>query len=276
MAAPSKKAFGVGLNGAYIIPLTTAGYPAATATTVYEGLVVGGPASLEITLPDPSQIVHIGNNAVLQRDQLPSTDLSSAVLTVSRQDLDTLATITGAKVQTIGELHMLPMQTSQQGLEPTVGFYAYQQLKDENGNRRWATWVFPKVTMSPKPGSLSREARTLTYNITPNVTKKTIAGTALSVADNGCVSAEFMVYESNYRLGIVAWLGDNSAVDFDFPTNRQAAIAHADNIRVYVNGTLTTVGITLGTDDLTFGTAPASGAVIVAIYDMADASVDVN
>jgi hypothetical protein len=275
MAAPSKKAFGVGLNGAYIIPLTTAGYPAATATTVYEGLSVGGPASLEVTIPDPAQIVHIGNNQVLQRDQLPSTDTSSAVLTVSREDLDTLASITGVKVQTVGELSMLPVNTSQQGLEPTVGFYAYQQLKDENGNRRWATWIFPKVVISPKFGSLSREARTLTYNITPSATKKTIAGTALTVTDNGCVSAEFMVYQSNYRLGVVAWLGDNSAVDFDFPAARQAAVASADNIRVYVNGTLQTSGVTYGTDDITFGTAPASGAVVVAIYDLDDAAVDV-
>jgi hypothetical protein len=275
MAAPSKKAFGVGLNGAYIIPLTTAGYPAATATTVYEGLVVGGPASLEVTTPDPAQIVHIGNNQVLQRDQLPSTDTSSAVLTVSRQDLDTLAAITAVKVQTVGDLNMLPMMSSQQGLEPTVGFYAYQQLKDESGNRRWNTWIFPKVTISPKPGSLSREARTLAYNITPNTTKKTIAGTLLSVADNGCVSAEYMIYESNYRLGVVAWLGDNSETDFAFPTARQAAAASNDAIRVYVNGTLTTTGITLGTDDLNFAVAPAAGAVIVAIYDMADASVDV-
>lgn len=276
MAAPSKKAFGVGLNGAYIIPLTTAGYPNATAATVYEGLAVGGPASLEVTLPDPSQIVHIGNNAVLQRDQLPSTDTSSAVLTVSRQDLDTLALITGTKIQVSGDMNMLPMQTSQQGLEPTVGFIAYQQVKDENGNRRWATWIFPKVVISPKPGSLSREARTLTYNITPSITKKTIAGTSLTVADNACVSAEFMIYESNYRIGVVAWLGDNSTVDFNFPTNRQAAVASADNIRVYVNGTLTTAGITPETDDLTFAVAPAAGAMIVAIYDMADSAVDVT
>jgi hypothetical protein len=276
MAAPSKKAFGVGLNGAYIIPLTTAGYPAATNATAYEGLAVGGPATLEVTTPDPTQIVHIGNNAVLQRDQLPSTDTSSAVLSVSRQDLDTLAAVTGTKVHTVGDLNMLPVQTSQQGLEPTVAFLAYQQVKDEDGNRRWATWVFPKVTISPKTGSLNREARSLTYNITPNISKKTVAGTALTLADNGCISHEYMIYESNYRIGVVAWVGDNSDVDFAFPTNRQAAVASADNVRVYVNGTLQTSGVTYATDDVTFGVAPAAGAVIVAIYDLADAAVDVT
>jgi len=276
MTAPSKKAFGVGLNGAYVIPLTTAGYLAATGTAAYEGLVVGGPASLEVTDPDTSQIVHNGNNTILQRDQLPSTDTSSVTLTVSRQDLDTLAHVTGVKVYTLGDHNMLPVNTSQQGLEPTVAFYAYQQLKDVDGNRRWATWIWPKVTISPKFGSFSREARTLTYNIAPNISKKTIAGELMTIANYGCVSHERLVVEGNYRLGIVSWLGDNSAVDFDFPSARQAAVASADNIHVYVDGVLQVSGITYGLDDLTFDIAPASGAVIIAIYDLANDAVDVN
>lgn len=276
MTAPTQKLFGVGMNAARIFALTTAGYPAATSTTVYEGYSVGGPMSYEITMPDSTKVAHLGNNAVLQQDVLPGTEPSSGVLRISRYDSATQAFLTGVKNQTIGDSIMTPYRTSQQGLEPTVALMVYQQAKDISGNRRWITYILPRCIISPKLKSMSREVGEITYDITPNPSTKTIAGTALTVADNGCLTAEVNVYESNYRKGVVAWKGNGSATDFDFPTNRQAAVGNASNIAVYINGVLQSSGVTYDTDGLTFSVAPASGDYIVAIYDLADDAVDVD
>jgi len=276
MTAPVQKLFGVGLNAARYYALTAAGYPAATNTTAYAGVNIGGPISYEITLPSYTKIAHIGNNAILQQDQLPGTESSTGILRVSRYDSATVAALSGVKVETVGHTHMTPVKTSQQGLEPTVGLMVYQQAKDNAGNRRWITYVLPKCVITPSLKSMSREVGDIPYDITPMISTKTIAGTTLTATDNGCTSAEVNVYESNYRKAIVSWVGNNTAVDFDFPAALQCVAASANNCAVYVNGVFQSSGVTYDTDDIVFAVAPATGAVIVAIYDIPDTAIDTD
>jgi hypothetical protein len=123
---------------------------------------------------------------------------------------------------------------------------------------------------------MSREVGDIPYDITPMISTKTIAGTTLTAAENGCTSAEVNVYESNYRKAIVSWVGNNTVVDFDFPAALQCVAASANNCAVYVNGVFQSSGVTYATDDITFAVAPAAGAVIVAIYDIPDTAIDTD
>lgn len=278
MAAPTKKIFSVGANSARIYELNSSGYLNGTsATTPYDGVLLGGFTTLTLTYPDPTQVVHPGNNTVLQRDQLPSTDTSTGTLTVSRQDDDTIAIINNTKVVTVGESNVIGWGTNQEGNEPTLTLVAYNQAKDNSGNRVWHTYVMPRVILSAKPQSMQREQSDLTYTLTPMRTSKNIGGVALSASTDGFTLTEVFDFQSNNRLHFAAFLGNNSATAFSFAAGLQAA--NTTGTAVWVNGVLKTGGgtdYTAATDKITFGSAPASNAVIIVMYELASSAVDVD
>jgi len=276
MTAPTT-AFAVGLNAARRYDLDTNGYPLVTSTSQYSGANIGGPITLELTLPEASRIAHIGNNAVLQQDALPSTEPSSGILRVSRFDTATVAALQGVKAQTVGDTTLVPFRTSQQGNEPTQAIIAYAQAKDTSGNRRWVTYIMPRVLIYPKLKNMGREVGDYPYDLTPQAVSANLTGAALTISDNGCVSSEVIVAVSNYRKMFSAWQGDNTEDEFAFGANLPAAVAHADNIAVYVDGVLRTTNIAYATDKVTFSVAlPGAGAKIVAMYDLANTAIDVD
>lgn len=276
MTAPTK-IFAVGMNAARRYDLDTDGYPLVASATPYSGANIGGPITLEVTLPDATRIAHIGNNAVLQQDALPSTEPSSGILRVSRFDTATVAALQGVKAQTIGDTMLVPFRTSQQGNEPTVGMIAYAQGKDPSGNRRWITYIFPRILIYPKLKSMGREVGDYPYDLTPQIVRANLTGAELTLANNGCLSSEVLVAVSNYRKAFVAWQGDGTEDEFLFDTNLPAAVADEDNIAVYVDGVLRTANITYATTKVTFTTTmPGAGAKIVAMYDIADSAIDVD
>jgi len=278
MAAPTKKITSGGLNAGWVIGLDTNGYPAATSpTTVFEGLSLGGPSEFAYTVPDPTTVVWIGNNGVIQQDIFPATDPSTATLTLSRNDADVYALLSGTLVAVVGEANVTIAGHNDQGNEPTVALITYAQSKDDAGNRRWTTYVFPKIICVPKkPGMSSRTPSNHIFNCTPQRTTNSITGTALVAATNGATSAELWIYESNYRLHFAAWKANASATVFTFDTDRPAA--STAGIAVWVNGVLKTLttDYTVTTTAVTFGSAPASNAMVVVQYELADTAIDIE
>jgi hypothetical protein len=285
MSAPSKKIFTVGLNAARIYELDQDdGAIASTNATAYDGLSVGGPVLFSYSPPDPESIAHPGNNQVLQRDVLPSLDSSSGSLEVSRSDMDTIAALTNVNVfNPVTDINSIAWQTNQQGTEPTVGLLVYAQAKTAAGLRAWSTYIFPKAVIVPKPKGMSRDQANHAFFVQPQSATKHIYGVALNSTDDGCTSAEVIEYQSNYRLHVAGWTTTATEAAYLFDASLQYTNNGAAGIIVTKNGVKMTYGATADAvhytadgDTITFGAALTNGDKVVALYELADASVDVE
>lgn len=273
MSAPAKSIFVVGLNAGRIYAIS-GDYPAATSPSdPYDGLAIGGPISFEYTPPDPSPVQHPGNNTILQRDVLPSEDVSTATLTVSRIDYDTLVLLMNTKVKTIGEANRIGWGTDQAGNEPTVSLVLYQQGKLKDGSRGWHTYVIPRCIIVPKPTGMTRERQDITYNVYPQSGTQDLAGVDFTVANDGFATAEILDYESNYRMHWSFFKADGLTKIFTFDTNLPAV--NTAGMVVYDNAVLQTAGaVTLTTNNITFATSVTTNNIVAIHYELASAADD--
>ena len=284
MTAPAKKIFTVGLNAARIYDLDQdSGWLEAVNATVYNGLSVGGPMTFSYEPPDPTSIVHPGNNTILQRDSLPSQDTSSATLEVSRTDYDTIALLSNTKVRVFGDVNSIGWGTNQAGTEPTVALVTYAQGKLTTGVRSWSTYVFPKTTITPKPKGQSREQQNAKYFVQPNVVTTHLTGLAATIGDDGFTATEVFEYQSNYRLNFAAWKTSSTEVDYVFDTNLPYTANAGPRITVTKNGVLMTYGAASDithyvatASKITFGAALTNGDIVVAMYELAESAIDIS
>jgi hypothetical protein len=275
MSAPAKSIFVVGLNAGRIYAIS-GDYPAATSpSTAYVGLPIGGPMVFEYSPPDPSPIQHPGNNTILQRDVLPSEETSTATLTVSRIDYDTLVLLMNTKVKVVGESNRIGWCNDQAGNEPTVALVLYQQGKLKDGTRGWHTYVIPRCIIIPKPSGMSRERLDVTYNVYPQSSTQDLAGVDFTVANDGFATTEILDYESNYRLHWEFFKADGLTKIFTFNSNLPAV--NTAGMVVYDNAVAQTAGaVTLTTSNITFGTSVTTNNIVAIHYELAATADDLT
>jgi hypothetical protein len=275
MTAPNSNFFAAGLNAGRIYQLS-GDYPTGGTDTVpYDGLNIGGPINFTMTVGDPGNVTHPGNNTVLQQDTFPTTDPTTATLTMSRHDTATVAILTGIKVATVGDIKMLGWQTDKAGTEPTVAGIFYSQAKDPSGNRVWHTRVIPRMVAVPKSGNMaSRERAEVTYNITPQNGTQHLTGVDFTVAQDGYTSAQYVDLISNHRVHFAQWTAAAAQTVFTLDTDLPAYAAGV--IKVSVNGAAyLTEGAGAGnvvstTTGFTLGSALTGGEIVVAMYEIDD------
>lgn len=276
MAPPSTKRSGVGFRNCTLYALDANGYPAAVDTTPYEGIHAVGAKVLTINDPAYRVIDHIGDDSLIQIDQLPATSGATAELHLGRVDDALEAAISGLLPFTVGEMNlMLAGVTDQSGFELTVGLMGYQQALDESGNRRWHAVWFPRCTIAKHESGLSDTPEDRMYNIVPSLATQHLWGAPFALGTEGTLRGQIVRGVSQYQPKLVAWKdvlgGTAGGVTFLFPTNAQAV--SVNKIAVYVNGVLKTTNITKATTGITFTASyePPAGAVIVAVYEVAKA-----
>jgi hypothetical protein len=269
MSAPSVKRSPVGFRSATIFALSAAGLPAATSpSVVYEGIVAEGAKTLTINDPEFRRIFHTGDDRVMQIDQLPPMEAATAELHLGRLN-DTLeAALTGLKAFVVGEANMfLSGVTDLDGFEPTVGILAYSQALDESGNRVWHSLVMPKAVTALRESGLGETEVDRVYTVTPQLCSKHLWGPAFTTGTEGGLSAQFVRMVTEKRPKIVAFLGDGTTTVFLFPAAAQAY--STGKVSVYVNGVLTTSGVTKAVTGITFSVAPAAAANLTFLYEQA-------
>jgi hypothetical protein len=281
MAAPTQ-IFVAGMNAARIYALS-GDYPTGGTATPYDGLVVGGPVSLELTFGDPTTIIHPGNNIVLQQDVFPTADPTTGVLTVSRLDHATLAFLMNTKAPAIGNLSMIGWGTDQQGNEPTVALLAYQQAKTPSGDRAWHTYVIPRCVIIPKPSSLmNRDRSDMVYNVSVQNSTQHLTGVDFSVSVDGYTSGQMVDIQSYHRVHFAQFTSVSNATVFTFDT---LLPAYADAVaKVSINGAAyCTEGA--GADvqhavstktNVTIGAATTTGDKVVVMYELDDTISDLS
>jgi hypothetical protein len=271
MADVVAQGFPVGLRHVRFYALNANSYPNATSTTVYEGTQIVGGQSFAVTNPNYQEISHRGDDRILAVDFLPPTEKATAELRVAREDLANLASFTGVTARDLGEARVLPFATNKQGSEPDVGLLAFQQQVDSAGARTWRSFQMPIVRIAPQPKGMDENPSEHLYQISAQVVNKYLWGEALSNANDGALEMQYAIQHTVSKPHVVAWLGDNIAVDFLFHADRQA-VSTAKIHGVWVDGVKKVGGgtdYTEGTDDITFGVAPTSGALITCFYEYA-------
>lgn len=278
MTAPGKKFFGAGLASVRIYTCNAAGLPAGNSATVpYDGTLIGGPISVNLDglIPDPTVISHPGNDTVLQFASFPGVDPASGTLTVSRRDMDTLATLAANSVFTEGEINSIGWGTSKSGQEIDVWLVIYQSGYVA-GIEVYGTYVL-KCKMYAKPRSMTtRDRSDITYNLTPIVVSSEITGRALNSSDDGATTNTMREYESNNRLHFAFFLGDGA--HSSFPLNTALPAADTAAMVVYNNNTIVSAGgyTAKSTTYVHLLAVVPTGSLVAIKYGIAITAVDVD
>lgn len=263
MAVVTGNLLPVGMRYVSVFELNADGSPAATDTSAYEGLQIVGGQAFTLNLPDPRPITHVGDDGPLQIDYLPPTEGMSGELVAARMDMDIYALLTGTNVLTVGEAKSVGFSTDKQGSEPQVGLMMYQQALDDNGERVWRSFIFPRATVYPRPNGMNPNPSENRFVISPAVVTKHLWETAFASTAEGYIRSQGMEIHTKYKPKLISFLGDNSNTAFALPETG----ADTAKMVVWVDGVLQTTQVTKATTEVSFGAAPTTGARIVAFYE---------
>ena len=266
MANASAQSYAVGARYGVVFALNADGRPNASSTTVYEGVEVVGIKSLSLTTPDARQVTHYGIDRVLAVDYLPPTEPVSGEILTAQDNLTLDALLDSTATFNVGESTMLVGSSDEQGDEPDVGILIFQQALDASTRiRNWRFMIFPKARVKAMSAGMAENPGESRYTFVAAPTTKHLWGTALAAGTEYATEASYTRGHSVYKPKLVAFQADGTEDEFTFPAAAQAA--NTSKIAVWVDGTLTTTGITKATTGVTWGTAPADGADIVIFYE---------
>lgn len=273
MPAPSGISSGVGFRNAKIFQLDASGYPAATATTAYNGTLVSGARALTINMVEPRRINYLGDDGVIDIDQLPALEADSGELRTGKLNFVLDAILTGQKQFTVGEASLFLSATEKRGFEAQVALMGYRQAKETDptssyyGQRVWQFVIMPKVQLIPRYSGWTENPEENMYSLIPAKVSKHLWGTSFGEATEGALLAQMVWGKSFNKPQLVAFKGDGVEDEFLFPATAQAV--STAKITVWKNGTIQTVGITKAVTGVTFTAAPASGDMVVVFYETA-------
>lgn len=271
MAAPSGIRSGVGFRNVVLFGLNTAGLPAATATTAYEGLRMSGAKTLTINDPEPRRMNHVGDDSLISIDVLPPIEALSGELHTGKIDDPVEELLTGQKKFSVGEAALFGIATDKRGYENQVGILAYRQAQDTDpasatfGLRLWEFRIMPKAILYTRETGFTDQVEDHVYTVVPAKSGAHLWGTQFSPSVEGFAQAQMIRGVCKGKPKLVAFLADGTAAAFTFPTAAQAR--HADTIAVWNNGSAVTTGLTKAVTGVTFTAPPTAGALIVVLYE---------
>jgi hypothetical protein len=270
MSTTSGIQLSVGLRYASVFALNSNGRPNASAASApFTGLQMEGAKAYTLTVPEPRFISHTGDDRLLAKDVLPPLEGITGEVKAAKNRYDVRALLTGVEVNTIGEAETLAFSTDKQGYEPQVGLMLYQQSLDADvsgsrfGSRRWRVSFVPKAVLIPMPPNMDENASEITFKVNAFVIKNHLWGTALTLLDDGCTEAQGLEMMMEGKPWLDCWLGDNATTVF---TLSKTALSAA-KISVFIDGVLTTAGVTKTVTSVTFTPAPAMNADIDILYE---------
>jgi len=273
MATPSGISSGVGFRNAKIFMLDANGYPAATGTTAYTGTRISGARALTINMVEPRRINYLGDDGVIDIDQLPALEADGGELRAGKMNFILDAILTGQKQFSVGEATLMLSGTEKRGFEPQVGLMGYRQAKETDpdssyyGQRVWQFVIMPKVQLIRRFGGWTENPEENMYTLVPAKVSKHLWGTSFAEVTEGALLSQMVWGKSFYKPQIVTFKGDNTVTEFLFPTTVQAV--NTNKITVWKNGTAITSGLTKAVTGVTFTAAPASGDMVVVLYESA-------
>lgn len=239
----------------------------------YYGGIVSGAKVMTINDPAPRIIPHIGDDAVFSLQILPPTEAVNGEIRIDKTNDTIDSVVSNVNRVTIGEFRIMGQSTNKRGFENQVGLLAYSSAQDTDpgsstfGQQEWDFRIMPKATVYQRDTGYQQEANERMYTVAPAYCTSHIWGTQFTVGADGFTIGQLLRGVSQYKPVIVGFIGDASTVSFPFDIAKTAATAA--KINVWVNGVLTTSGITKSTSGIVFNTAPLVTDVITVFYETA-------
>jgi len=117
-------------------------------------------------------------------------------------------------------------------------------------------------------GQLATGANEATYNYSVTVDRatKTPWGRTLSLTNDGTVASSGMVFFTESRFSMHAFVGDNSDVSVVVDYTPTSSTLNTNNL-VYVDGTKITADVTISSKTFTWSVAPTAAAKVVIAYE---------
>jgi hypothetical protein len=275
MTAPTGKSFPVGMKQARVYALTADGVPAATSTTVYEGIQLVGVQSYENTVPDARRIAHTGDDQVLAQDMLPRQEVSTAKITTAINPMDAYAAMSSTKQATIGSATTIGYATNKQGSEPTVAILMYQQAKEYlSGLRCYRSYEIPATQVIINANGMSADKSAFSFSMLPTAVNHHIWGIQFTANTEGYTTSETEEIQTYGLPHICSWRADGTVTTFPFNSARQAAGTlqiNAISTMSPTGGTVTdvTATATKAVGTITIAGPLAVGTIVTCFYEYA-------
>jgi len=244
---------------------------AVTGAVPYYGAVVSGGQVFTINDPAPRLIPHLGDDGVINLQVLPPQEALSGELTVDKTSDIVDAVVSNVLQFDIGEMKLMGQSTSKRGFENQVGALAYSaaQNADPNsstfGKAEWDFRVMPKAFLYTRDTGYQQQANTRMYTVSPQYVTSHLWGPQFTCATEGFTRAQLIRGVSEYKPAICGFLADGTTQSFPFDAAKPAQ--STAKITVWVDGVITTAGITKTVYGIIFATAPTSAKVITVLYE---------
>jgi hypothetical protein len=229
---------------------------------------ISGAKPLTVTDPDPTEIVHFGDDSVFALDILPPKTPITAEMTVGKQSSDVDTVLTGVLEVTVGEAKLFPIGTNQRGNENQVLALAYRQAVDTDpasgtyGKRVWQMRLFPRCYVIPRESGFTDTAEERTYAVRPQFVTKYPWGVAFTTTAENIARAQGLRGASEFKPKIVTFVANGVTTSFALPT-AAAAVAKIKTWIVDTTGAGTpNTATTLTTAAIVFTTAPTTGTLV--------------
>lgn len=270
MTATSGIQYGSGFRYGLAFALNANGRIAGNSATIpYQGIPFTGAKAWNLTIPKQRRINHLNADRVGAADFLPPTEAASATLSVSadNQVIDAILMANKQTTTITGEASGIADLTSNQGFEPIIALWLYQQSLDYSSRlRRWRSFAVPRAKAITMPSGYADREVDASYDVLMTPSNFDIFGRLMTVTDYGATDAQLFRYMTEGIPAIGAWIGDGATLVFTFPVGQTPAKSTA-KVAVFVNGVLTSVGITVTTTSVTFAAAPTAGQDITIFWE---------
>jgi len=241
---------------AFAIDQITGRLKGNSASIPYQGVDFAGKKAWNLTIPPQRRIDHLNADRVGASDFLPPTTGASGKINVSADSMVLDEIVTANKKVAIGEADEIAMLTSNQGYEPYVALFLYQQAEDYVTRlRTWRSFLIPRAKVIPLSSGFADKEVDGVYDILMTPSSTNVFGVNLSPSIDGATDAQIFRTMTAGIPAIAAWIGDGVTVDFTFPTDKSPA-RDASAITVYKNGVAVVAGLTKTVTKVTFAVAP--------------------
>lgn len=271
MAAPVKVRSSVGFRSTQIFAIDqSTGLPAATSVSPYDGVLVVGSNTMNITFPEARQIEHVGDDFVMLLDILPPNTAATGEMIFSSTNDILDEVLTANKSYVVGESNQILIATDNQGYEPQVCALTFREAAANDptsptlGQRLWDYRIFPRSYFIPREGSYDANPELHAYTFRPQFCTQFPWGIAFSKATHNAKRAQWVRGVSKGRPHLVAW--KQTGVGAVFLFNTDFPCANTTGATFWTNGVLET-SPTVTTTQVTLTTPPASNAIVVGLYE---------
>ncbi len=269
MATASQQVAAISFRGVQILALDDDGYPVVDVVTEYAGLRIVGAKALTLNRPEWETVYATGDDRVLASFALPPQEGVTGELRVGAFDMTAEALFGDINIKTVDERKLLPFGTDVVTL-PQVCLLAWREAKSvavgDKGRAHYEFVIIPRATLTPRGGAF--DERTIgdrAMGVLAHPTSAYPWGEALVLLTDGHTEMQGAEGTSEYVPRICSFVGDGVEDTFAFTVEAVST----DKISVYVNGVLTTVGVTPAVDELVFAAPPADGTKIVVFMEVA-------